>query len=274
MAIRLREEAGLHDGTSQWTIVQRDPAGNALALGRVEDGEYRIRFPRLATFAFRTGEHAMRVSSAPTTPRHIVEDLFRTAALPLMLQVEGYEAIHASAVQMQRGVVAFCGFSGAGKTTIAYGLARRGHTMWADDAVIVSMADAGRNLLTSPHLPQSINLRPESRRFFGLEHDADADLHVAGSDEAPLVALVVLDPSARAATIDTTPLPLDAAFTSVLPHAYCFFAEEGKEQRTATAYLDLVTRVPVFRLTFPSDFARFDAVLDTLETRLRQAIAL
>ena len=110
MRIRLRDEAGLHDGTFQWKVVQRDPAGSAIALGSVDDGEYRIRFPRLATFAFRAGEGEMRVASAPTTPSHVVEDLFRTAALPLMLQVEGYEAIHASAVQMRGGVVAFCGF--------------------------------------------------------------------------------------------------------------------------------------------------------------------
>jgi hypothetical protein len=271
-AIRLRYEAGLHDGTLKGKVVQRDPAGSPLAIGSVEDGEYRIRFPRLATFAFRPGEGEMRVSSAPTTPRRIVEDLFRTAALPLMLQAEGYEAIHASAVQMPGGVVAFCGFSRAGKTTVAYGLARRGHGMWADDAVILSMPDADRNVLISPRLPHAVNLRPESRRFFGLEQDADVVVRTAESEQDQLVAVVVLAPAARIAN-EITLLPLDAAFTAVLPHAYCFFAEEGREQRTVTAYLDLVARVPVFRLRFPSGFARFDATLDALQTRLRQAIA-
>jgi hypothetical protein len=270
--IRLRDEAGLRDIKLQGKVVQRDPTGSPLAIGSVEDGEYRIRFPNLATFAFRPGEGEVRVASAPTTPRRVIEDLFRTAALPLMLQAEGYEAIHASAVQIPKGVVAFCGFSGAGKTTVAYGLARRGHGMWADDAVIVSMPDADRNVLTSSRLPHTINLRPESRRFFGLEQDADVAVGTAKSDEDQLVAVVVLSPDAHA-TLQTTLLPLDAALTAVLPHAYCFFAEEGREQKTVTAYLDLVARVPVFRLRFPNGFARFDAALDAIETRIRQAVA-
>jgi hypothetical protein len=270
--IRLRDEAGLHDGTLDGKIVQRDLAGNPLAFGSVEDGEYRIRFPDVATFAYRPGEAEMRVAADPATPRHVVEDLFRTAALPLMLQAEGYEAIHASAVQMPGGVTVFCGYSGAGKTTVAYGLARRGFGMWADNTVILSLPGAGREGPSSPRLPHTINLRPESRRFFGVGEAAEVVVGTAESDEDRLVAVVVLAPDAHT-SLGMTLLPLGAALTAILPHVYCFFGEEGREQRTVTAYLDLVARLPVFRFQFPIGFAHFEAALDVLETRLQQAVA-
>src|SRR5205823_1705698 len=73
----------------------------------------------------------------------LVDDLFRTAVVPLALQVFGYEVLHASAVRTESGVSAFCGLSGTGKSTVAYGLSRRGYPLWADDAVVFSAVDEG-----------------------------------------------------------------------------------------------------------------------------------
>jgi hypothetical protein len=272
--IRLCHEAGLHDDALQGTVILRDPAGAAMAVGAVEDGEYRIRFPGLATFAFRPGDGEMRVAAPSTTSRRVVDDLFRTAALPFMLQAEGYEAIHASAVQIASGggVVAFAGFSGAGKTTVAFGLGRRGHGIWADDAVVFSRPDAPSSVLASPRLPHAVNLRLESRRFFDVEPGADLPVEAAGPEEDRLAAVVVLAPNTNS-TSGVTRLSLAAGLTAILPHAYCFFADRGREQRTLTAYLDLVARIPVIQFQFPRGFVEFDAALDVLEGCLLQAVA-
>jgi hypothetical protein len=272
MMIRLRVEAGLENCITRGTVVQRDPAGNALAIASTEDGEYRLRFPGLATFAYLPGANEVRVAPDANTPRSVVEDLFRTAALPLLLQAEGYEAIHASAVQMPGGVVAFCGFSGTGKTTVAYALSQRGYDLWADDVVLWSSSGVGGNLPSSSRLPHTVNLRPESRRFFGLVPDADVVVGTARSEEDQVGAIAVLAPVA-APVLKITPLSLDVALTAILPHVHCFFAAEGRARKTAAAYLDLVSRIPVLRFQFAADFAHFDAALDLLEDRLRQAIA-
>jgi hypothetical protein len=269
--ISLRDDPGLGRGRLQGEVVQRDVVGNVLAIGTVEDGEYRIQFPGKATFAFRRSETEMRVAPEPSTPRDVVLELFRTAALPLMLQAHGYEAIHASAVQMPTGVAAFCGSSGAGKSTVAYGLALRGYGMWADDAVVLSISDGDREVLT-PRLPHSVNLRPESRRFFGLQQDTEVAIDSAKSVQDRLAAIVVLATGSHDSR-EMDPLPLDTALTALLPHAYCFFAERGREQTSVTAYLDLVARVPVFHFQFPSGFAHLNRALDALEARLTQAVA-
>jgi serine kinase of HPr protein (carbohydrate metabolism regulator) len=240
------------------------------AIGRVEGGEYRICFPGLATFAFRPGESEARVGPEPDAPRRVVEDLFLTTAMPLLLQSEGFEALHASAVQTGGGVVACCGFSGSGKTTVAYGLARRGHPVWADDTVLLVPGDA-QTAWSSLRLPHAFNLRPGAKRFFGIRHDSEALVETATADKDRLAAVVALRRESRS-TVEVGRLPLGASVTALMPHAYCFFAEEGREGRTAAAYLDLAARVPVFQARLPDDFTEFDRVVDELVTRLSEAV--
>lgn len=268
--IQLHEEASLPAGSLRWTVILRDAAGHPLATGSVADGEYRIRFPGLATFAFRPGEANACFTAAPTTPRHVVDDLFLTAALPLMLQVAGCEALHASAVQMAGGVFAFCGFSGTGKTTFAYGLTRRGHTLYADDVVALSTTGGEPRIYTSP-LPYTVNLRPESRRLFGLEANAEISPPPRDTERERLATLVVLAPELDT-EIEMTRLSIDVAFAALLPHAFCFFAEPRCAQRAVSAYLDVVAQVPVFRLRFPRNPACLNRALDVLEAHFAQTV--
>lgn len=260
----MRTERGLHRGPFGGAVVQRDPAGRPTAIGRVVDGEYRIRFPELATFAFRPATTEVRVEAAPSTPPEQVEALLQTTVLPFKLQAEGCEALHASAVRTRTGIVAFCGYSGIGKTTVAVGLARRGHEAWADDAVVFTISDTDDRVI-SRRLPHGSNLRPDSLRFFG----DNRRVVTASTPDERLAAIVALEGDAdRRSGARLAPLTLDAAFRTVLPHAYCFFAEEGGARRTAVACLDLVARVPVFTFRLPAGFTRLEAALDDLERGL------
>jgi hypothetical protein len=262
----LREDCELASWTRLETVVQRDPSGNALAFGAVADGEYRLRFPGLVTYAFRPGDSEIRFATEGRTPRAVVEDLLRTAALPLLLQTENYEALHASAIQTVAGVVAFCGFSGAGKTTVAYGLARRGHALWADDVVLFPPQLDPEAVVTA-RAPHSVNLRSESAQHFGL--GGEPAISTASVADDRLAAVVVLD---RGVEPRAALLPPAEALTAILPHAFCFFAAEGRERRTVAAYLDLIARVPVFTFSPPTGFAGFEAKLDQLEAALRDAL--
>lgn len=214
----------------------------------------------------------VRVAPEPTTPRRVVEDVFLTVVLPLLLQAEGYEALHASAVRMPGGVIACCGFSGSGKTTVAYGLARRGHALWADDAVLFRPPGDTLTVWSSVRLPHTYNLRPAAKQFFGMDHDDEVVVDAPPADEDRLGAVVVLrrEPGA---SVEIARLPLAAAVTAVIPHAYCFFAEQGRDRKTAAAYLDLASRTPVFQVRLPDGFTGFETALDELEARFSETIA-
>ena len=261
--LRLREEAGLHDRPLAGDVLQRDSAGNVRAIGTVRDGEYIVRFPEHATFAYRAGDDEARVGTRAGVPRSVVEDLFLTAALPLLLQTRGHEALHASAVEWDDGVVAFCGQSGAGKTTIACALSQHGRAVWADDAVVFDL-DSEREVRTL-HLPHAINLRPESLRFLNMT-SAGSVRQASGDRERRLTAAIVLAPEGNG-TAGLRKLTLEEGFTELIPHAFCFFAERGRARKTTAAYLDLAARIPVFRLSYSR---RFDALPESLDTLAKQ----
>jgi serine kinase of HPr protein (carbohydrate metabolism regulator) len=258
--IELHEHAGLHDDATRGEAVQRDTGGRALAFGWIEHGDYHVRFPGIATFAFAAGAREIRVAAAPATTHDTVEDLFHTAVLPLALQASGHEALHASACEFESGVVAFCGFSGTGKTTVAAGLSARGHRLWADDVVAFSLS-ARPDVVVLP-LPHSTNLRPDARAFLGV---VEAD-PAARPTDMRLAAVVALERAGEGPSLSR--LALDAALTALLPHAFCFLAEPGRRERTSAAYLELASLVPVLELRLPAGFDRFHETLDLLESHL------
>src|SRR5262245_52695473 len=124
--------AALPDSAAE---VWRDRSGRVVARCRGAHGRYWMELPAVATFRF-DGESA-RVEAAPRPgiAPDALSAAYRHSALPLVLHARGHEVLHASAALMPRGIVALCGPSQSGKSTIAYGLDRRGHALWADDAL-------------------------------------------------------------------------------------------------------------------------------------------
>ena len=60
-------------------------------------------------------------------------------ALPICCAPEGWQAVHASAVETDRGAVLICGGSGSGKTTLLLQLLERGQGgLFSDDVVLVN----------------------------------------------------------------------------------------------------------------------------------------
>ena len=182
----------------------------------------------------------------------------------MALQVRGHEVLHASAVVGPSGVVAFCAVSETGKSTVAYGLSRRGHELWGDDAVSVELTDDGP---VSAALEFRMSLRPESVAFFDSQSAGDV---ITSDSTHPLAAICVL---ARASVQDAEirRLPSAEAFSIVLAHAYCFDLEDIERKREMMeTYLQLVERIATYEVRLPEGLEHLDATLDEIE---KQAMA-
>jgi hypothetical protein len=264
----LCNESGLAGPTENDVVVQRFPDGSPSAFGKAEHGDYLIRFPGVADFAFSTGSPQMRVDALPSTPAESVARLFRTVAVPFALQTAGYEALHASAVLTEAGVVAFCGGSGSGKSTLAFALARRRpFRLWADDALVIGGMPSQGESYACVNLAQEPNLRPESEAFFSASTDR-AEIASPQQAEERLAAIVLLEPAPAGTGPELVRLTVVDALTGILPHAFCFFVDEGREEQTVRALVDVSARVPVLRLRLPAGFDRLDPTLDLVETAL------
>ena len=190
-------------------------------------------------------------------PTEELEDAWVRSALPLVLQARGTQVLHAAALRGAAGAVALCGASTDGKSTLAAALLRRGRAVLADDALALDESDA----LT---LPFRLRLRAPTQEALGLPPVAATG---AGGERLPLAAVVLLTPDDEDEPAALEALSASTAFAELMPHAYCFALEEGKEALVA-AYLDLVQRVPVHRLCYPQRLDRLDATADVLDALL------
>ena len=94
---------------------------------------------------------------------HQVQDIFKRFVTPFVLQTHGYEVIHASAVKSKAGVIGFCAHSNTGKSSIAYGMSKRGYQLWTDDTLLFEASD---NYVITHRLPFKIRLLTDTSLFF------------------------------------------------------------------------------------------------------------
>jgi hypothetical protein len=244
--------------------VWRDNDDVVVALGQTVRGSHWVHLLRVGAFSFPPrGGGVTAVPDAGTGPE-VIEDAFRRMILPLALQAQGHEVLHASAVRTAAGVVALCARSGTGKSTIACALSKRGHVLWADDAVCFELREAQIDALP---LPFTLRLRPASAAFFGRDA-VDAEPRSSERPE-PLAAVFVLERSAAGPAELERLRPADA-FSEVLTHAYSFTIQERERTGAMVSnYLELVDRVPVFRLSFAPGLEQLDDLAEMIEEAVR-----
>lgn len=248
--------------------------GQVAAIGHVVDGRRWMHIPGLASYTFSEKAGPVVAVATAATCRASIRDAYHRSILPVIVQLRGYEVVHASAIVTRRGVVAFCGHSGAGKSTIAWGLKERGYQLWADDAVAFEVTKGA--VLGIP-LPFSPRLRSPSARHFGVP-DRDAGFPRGCSrqpDRArrprPLSRLFLLRQStASSRYFRSRGLTPAETFRALLPHAYCFDLERAPDRRRMVEhYMDLSERVPATRIRYAPGLGGLSALLDEIERLVR-----
>jgi hypothetical protein len=103
------------------------------------DTEFLLRLPDVATFYARDGVEIV-VDRAEGVAELDVRSYLMGSLFAVLCHQRGLLPLHGSAVETPRGAVAFLGASGAGKSSIAAFLSRRGHRILADDICLVDPA--------------------------------------------------------------------------------------------------------------------------------------
>ena len=95
-------------------------------------------------------------------------------ALPFAAVLRGLEVLHASAVEVDGGAVAFVGRSGAGKTSLALALCRRGAAFLSDD--VLALERVGEELVGHPGTPVAGIDHAEAERLRCVEGDEEYEV--------------------------------------------------------------------------------------------------
>jgi hypothetical protein len=255
--------------------VWRTLTGTAIAYGWKEDAWYAMHWPGLCTYRFASDDPHITAFPEAGASRALVYDVYRRSVLPMALQALGSEALHASAIEADGRVIAFAAVSQTGKSTVAYGLSRRGYEQWADDGVVLEVG--GGRALAVP-LPFDVRLRPESSGMFGLD---GSRFHQFPSMDAercsqrkltPLGAICVLSRSTECSSgspVTIEQLEPAQAFAPVLTHAHEFDPSNlDRRRRMLQTYLELLDVVPVYDVRFRPGVEHFPRILDAIVASL------
>jgi hypothetical protein len=238
------------------------------AYGQIHGDDHWMHLPGLASFRFSSCGDDVAAAISSAEPDELVVEAFHRRVLPMAVQVRGREVLHASAVRGPAGVVALCGITHSGKSTIAFGLSRRGYSLWADDMVAFEMSEHSAVAVSLPFRPR---LRKPVTELFNV-HTTDravsgCDLAPPGTHKGQLATVCILrkEPAAASA-VTLRRLSSADAFATVLDHACCFLPQGDDRKRLMVRhYLELVAVTPIFEICFQPGLTNLPVILDAVE---------
>lgn len=243
--------------------------GGAVSQLREADGYYWLGCFVVGGIRFNLASD--KISAFPA--QGVSEDVFeRTLAhewLPLVYQAWGYQVLHASAAACRAGgqVVAFSGDTGAGKSTLGFGLGQRPGWVQIADESLAMLIRNGRVELAP--IPNFTRLRPHSARYF-QRGSRDFDWLEWPSGELTLKGIYFLEVTPTEAGTSTPPVKViqlngAEAYPMILQQAFALsLTRHDHNQRLMSDYLQVARQVPCYRLLFSKTFPAIDEVLDVI----------
>jgi len=259
------------------------PAEPGWGYSLVEEGTL-LSVEKVGRFLIRDGRHIRVAADAAASERNVLLFLLGSAFGALLHQ-RGLMPLHANAIVVDGRAVAFCGHSGAGKSTMAAWFHDRGHPILADDVCVIGF-DADGAPLAYPGVPR-LRLWRQALEEFGrvaddYQRSFDAldkyDVPIeAGSESGPvpLAAVYLLaraDEEAQGGTIAR--LTGVAAVDALVANTYRGFYLEtigGTAPHLATC-VRLAKSVPIFRADRLWGFDAFAAEAERLDAHARSVI--
>jgi hypothetical protein len=236
---------------------------------------YWLRIPGIGCYRVTNGEEIIVCPEPGARPLDVRAYLLGTLFVALCQQ-RHLLPLHASAVSTRKGVVAFLGRSGQGKSSLAAYLAQRGFSVLADDVCLIDSASSGPAMVipTAPWLKLwRTSLEHLGSQVQGLERVFSEDdkyrLPLANTPSPePIGRLVFLEtnPNQASATemqelsaVEAIPLLMD------LTHQAYVLQATGQLQQSFLRCSRVSSQARAFRLIRPWGLEHLESSVDTVE---------
>lgn len=245
--VRLGEVEPLPDEESRESGIVRPTAGEA-----------RFFWKGVGRFLITDGRQ-ITVEPAAEGHESVLRLFILGPALAILLHQRGHLVLHASAVEIGGGAVAFLGGPGWGKSTTAAALSSRGHGLVADDVIALDLEGARGPTLFSgfpqlklwPDVAASLGEEPEALPRLHPELDKRGQRNIRKFSHDPIVLrrLYVLE---EGEALLVEPISLQEAVIELVRHSY--LVRQLQDEETSAHFhqcSELVKRVAVRRLKRP-----------------------
>jgi hypothetical protein len=236
------------------------PDGSNYSIRRRESGDYIAWYSGVGLFVLTPDLRRAVLHPQSATGLPLAALIAAGSLLAFTLQMGGDTVLHASAVQLGDRAVAFVGYSGMGKSTMATLCCADGGLLICDDVLRVDLSGesarcyrGGGELRLRPNaagLVDRFAVRPESRKTVD-QRDAVA-VEQVGDALIPFGAIVVPRPD-RALTKTTVSMldPMDALLTLVRYPRLLGWVDEPTHARLFANLATLCERVPLYVADIP-----------------------
>lgn len=226
---------------SHWFMSWTLPTGDLWLSCAKDERGYLLRFPELADFFIDFSGREIVCYAGRETPPLTTSHLLLNQVLPLVLNLRGSDALHATAILTPHGVCAFAGPTGAGKSTLAASFLRNGYPALSDDCLVLE--NSGGQILATPAFP-GLRLWPDAVE--ALRDHGDA-LHPV----AQYTSKQRLVSKCQSAEFPTAAHPLARIYSLARPD------DEETEDRLADPHIECLSRrdsfIELLQCTFRLD---------------------
>lgn len=245
--------------------------GEEITLSLARQGaDYWLRSPGVADFLLRMQPCRILVSPEPHADADTLEHILLDQVLPRVLAQHGELMVHASALAISGRHALFMGPSGWGKSTLAGLFRSREHAVLSDDCVqLIPHAGRCQAIPTYPslrlHADSLEALLPDATTtpvaYYSGKQRVAVDAPAADGT-FPVDAIYLLgDPGEATEVIRIDPLHPAETCGALLRHTFRLDLADHAANAHQFALCGAVAReVPAFRLHYPRDFARSDAL--------------
>jgi hypothetical protein len=266
----------------KWYLRSRQPGGKIwLRYGKIPGG-YVLSFPHLADFVVdQSGSQIVCCNASGDATIQTIRHLLIDQVLPLIVNLRGREALHATAVAMQKGICAFTGLAGSGKSTLAASFVLSGYPLVCDDCLAVAER---KTIMALPGYPglrlwddsmrgvgaTSRNLKPVAHytgKSRWATHSRPTDFYSKPHRLARIYLLKRMRSGKRSARVLIEDLAPGEALMGLVKAAYRFdITDTAMLERQFHFLARVAAQVPVKRLVMPDDFS---ALADVRQAVLR-----
>jgi hypothetical protein len=247
----------------------------------VAENSFELLWRALGTFAIKGGK------TITVFPNEGVEDeMIRLpligVAMAALLHQRGSLVLHGSGVSIGGKAALFLGWKGAGKSTTAAAMWHRGYPMISDDILSIDGSTDGTQMV-APGFP-SFKLNPES--VVSVLNEKPEDLSVvcsgvekryrsfAGNFIGGSTEIGAIFALCDGDQLNAEVMGLQDALGILIANTYLArYGNDLMPSHFAASHLrkcvDLISRVPVYRLTRPRDFGQIDALTKLVGSLLR-----
>lgn len=261
----------------EWTMTISTPATPSQAVLRIHT---RHRSDEATIFYAHNA--AQIVIAWRSSVQHDVEDIWlglsswvMGAVLGYAMCLRGLPTLHGSVVAVEGRAIGLLGVSGAGKSTLAAAFVAAGHTLVADDHLVIDQIASGWNVLPGPPRlrlwPTSLPVFEAAQDTPAIWTDAEGKHHInppsaACAEPLPLAAIYVLAPrDPKRTTVTIEALDPAASLNALMNQRFCMTPLTPTHTADSLAMLSaLVPQVPVRMLYRPNGLGTLPEIVDAI----------